>query len=287
MTITSGTSGTSGTADTSDTSGTAERTALSARPERRPFGFARHSLALAGRSVIKTVRTPEQLLDVTLQPILFVVIYVYLLGGAVAGSTSEYLQFLLPAIMVQTVMFGGMATGVNLNTDIKKGVFDRFRSLPIARSSPLVGSVLGDLIRYVVAIVVLLAFGYLLGFRIQTDPLSLLAACLLTVFFTFCLSWAFVLLGVLMREPGGVQGLSFIVLFPLTFGTSMIAPKETLPGWLQVWLDINPVNHAMNASRALMLGGPVGDSVVWTLVSGVLFLVVFAPLAVAAYRRRA
>jgi oleandomycin transport system permease protein len=278
MTITSGTSG---------TSRTSERRAVSTLPERRPFGFARHSLALARRSVIKMVRTPEQLLDVTLQPILFVVIYVYLLGGAVAGSTSEYLQFLLPAIMVQTVMFGGMATGVNLNTDIKKGVFDRFRSLPIARSSPLVGSVLGDLIRYVVAIVVLLAFGYLLGFRIQTDPLSLLAACLLTVFFTFCLSWAFVLLGVLMREPGGVQGLSFLVLFPLTFGTSMIAPKDTLPGWLQVWLDINPVNHAMDASRALMLGGPVGDSVVWTLVSGVLFLVVFAPLAVAAYRRRA
>ncbi|WP_214324965.1 ABC transporter permease [Nonomuraea sediminis] len=261
-------------------------TAAPATIERRPFGLVRHSLALAGRSVIKTLRTPEQLLDVTLQPIIFVVIYVFLLGGAVAGNTHDYLQFLLPAIMVQTVMFGGMATGVNLNTDIKKGVFDRFRSLPIARSAPLIGSVLGDLIRYLVAIVVLLGFGYALGFRIGTDPLSTLAACLLTVFFAFCVSWAFVLLGVLMREPGGVQGMAFIVLFPLTFGTSMITPKNTLPGWLQAWTDINPVNHAMDASRALMLGGPVGSSVVWTLASGLVLLAVFAPLAVRGYRRR-
>src|SRR3954463_7838811 len=110
----------------------------------RPFGFVRHSLALARRSLIKTLRTPEQLLDVTLQPIVFVLVYVYLLGGAISGSTETYLQFLLPAIMVQTVMFAGMATGVNLNTDIDKGVFDRFRSLPIGRSAPLIGSVAGD-----------------------------------------------------------------------------------------------------------------------------------------------
>ncbi|MER6008556.1 ABC transporter permease [Nonomuraea angiospora] len=263
------------------------RPAAPARPERRPFGLARHSLALARRSVLKTLRTPEQLLDVTLQPIIFVLIYVFLLGGAVSGSTHDYLQFLLPAILVQTVLFGGMATGVSLNTDIKKGVFDRFRSLPIGRSAPLIGSMLGDLIRYLVAVVVLLGFGFALGFRAQTGPLEVLAACLLTVFFAFCVSWAFVLLGVLMREPGGVQGMAFMVLFPLTFGTSMITPKSTLPGWLQAWLDINPVNHAMNASRALMLGGPTGASVWWTLASGALFLAVFAPLAVAAYRRRA
>ncbi|MFC4118066.1 ABC transporter permease [Nonomuraea zeae] len=261
-------------------------TAAPARLERRPFGLARHSLALAGRSITKTLRTPEQLLDVTLQPIIFVVIYVFLLGGAVSGSTGDYLQFLLPAILVQTVLFGGMATGVNLNTDVKKGVFDRFRSLPIGRSAPLIGSVLGDLIRYLVAVVVLLGFGYALGFRVQTGLLPALGACVLTVFFAFCVSWAFVLLGVLMREPGGVQGTAFLVLFPLTFGTSMIAPKETLPGWLQGWLEVNPVNHAMVAARALMLGGPAAAAVWWTLLSGLLFLAVFAPLAVLAYRRR-
>ncbi|MER5621574.1 ABC transporter permease [Streptosporangium sp. NPDC002544] len=265
---------------------TVERAQAPAPVQTRPFGLVRHSLALGRRSLVKTLRTPEQLLDVTLQPIVFVLVYVYLLGGAVAGSTHEYLQFLLPAIMVQTLMFGGMATGVNLNTDIGKGVFDRFRSLPIGRSAPLIGSVLGDLIRYLVAVVSLFGCGFLLGFRIQTDPLSVLAACLLTIFFAFSLSWAFVLIGMLMRNPGGVQGTAFIVLFPLTFGTSMITPKETLPGWLQTWVEINPVAHAMDASRALMLGGPATGPVMWTLLSSALFLAVFAPLAVRAYRRR-
>lgn len=259
----------------------------SARTAERPFALLRHSLALARRSVVKTLRTPEQLLDVTLQPVIFVVVYVYLLGGAVAGSTHDYLQFLLPAILVQTVMFAGMATGVNLNTDIDKGVFDRFRSLPIGRSAPLIGSVLGDLIRYVLAIVVLLGFGYLLGFRIQTDPLSALAACLLTIVFAFCASWGFVLIGMLMRSPGAVQGASFLVLFPLTFGTSMVTPLETLPGWLQAWVRVNPVAGMMDAARGLMLGGPVAGPVLRTLLWSAGILAVLAPLAVRAYRRRA
>jgi len=158
-------------------------------PPGRPFRLARHSVALARRSLIKTLRTPEQLLDVTLQPLIFVALFVYLLGGAISGSRHEYLQFLLPAIMVQTVMFASLATGVSLNTDIKKGVFDRFRSLPIGRSAPLIGSVLGDMIRFVVSIVVLLSFGYAIGFRIGTDPLSTLAACLLTIGFAFAVTW--------------------------------------------------------------------------------------------------
>ncbi|MFJ2029041.1 ABC transporter permease [Streptosporangium sp. NPDC087985] len=265
---------------------TVERAQAPAPTQARPFGLVRHSLALGRRSLTKTLRTPEQLLDVTLQPIVFLLVYVYLLGGAVAGSTHDYLQVLLPAIMVQTVMFGGMATGVNLNTDIGKGVFDRFRSLPIGRSAPLIGSVLGDLIRYFVAVVSLLGFGSLMGFRIQTDPVSALAACLLTILFSFCLSWAFVMVGMLMRQPGGVQGVAFLVLFPLTFGTSMIAPKETLPGWLQAWVEVNPVAHVMDASRGLMLGGPVATPVMWTLLWSAVFLAVFAPLAVRAYRRR-
>ncbi|MFD0657069.1 ABC transporter permease [Thermocatellispora tengchongensis] len=177
-----------------------------ARSGPRPFGLIRHSVALARRSLVKTMRNPEQLIDVTLQPVIFVLVFVYLLGGAISGSTQDYLQFLLPAIMVQTVIFAGMATGVNLNTDIKKGVFDRFRSLPIGRSAPLIGSVLGDVIRYVVSIASLFVFGYILGFRVQTNPLAALAACLLAIVFAFCLSWAFVLVGMMMKEPGGVQG---------------------------------------------------------------------------------
>ncbi|WP_174534199.1 ABC transporter permease [Micromonospora chalcea] len=253
----------------------------------RPFGLIRHSLALAGRSLVKTVRTPEQLLDVTLQPIVFVLIFVYLLGGAVAGSQHEYLQFLLPAIMVQTVLFASIATGVSLNTDVEKGVFDRFRSLPIARSAPLVGSVVGDLVRFVVSIAVLLGFGYALGFRIGTDPLSALAACLLTIAFAFAVSWIGVLLGVLMRSPGAVQGTAFLLLFPLTFGTNMMVPTDTLPGWLQWWVGVNPVADVMEAARGLMIGGPVAGPVTRSLLWTVAIIAVFAPLAVRAYRRRA
>lgn len=253
----------------------------------RPFGLIRHSLALAGRSLVKTVRTPEQLLDVTLQPIVFVLIFVYLLGGAVAGSQHEYLQFLLPAIMVQTVLFASIATGVSLNTDVEKGVFDRFRSLPIARSAPLVGSVVGDLVRFVVSIAVLLGFGYALGFRIGTDPLSALAACLLTIAFAFAVSWIGVLLGVLMRSPGAVQGTAFLLLFPLTFGTNMMVPTDTLPGWLQWWVGVNPVADVMEAARGLMIGGPVAGPVSRSLLWTVAIIAVFAPLAVRAYRRRA
>lgn len=263
----------------------APRTPQRLRP--RPFGLVRHSLALARRSVLKTLRTPEQLLDVTIQPLMFLLIFVYLLGGAVAGSTTAYLQFVLPAMLVQVMLVAAMATGVNLNTDIDKGVFDRFRSLPIGRSAPLIGSVLGDVIRYVVAVVSMLGFGHLLGFRVQTGFVQAAAACLLTMFFAFCVSWVFVLFGMLARTPGSVQGLAFMVVLPLTFGTSMTAPKDTLPDWLQVWLSVNPVERVMDAARALMLGGPSAGSVLASLAWGAAFLVVFAPLAVRAYRVRA
>jgi oleandomycin transport system permease protein len=256
------------------------------RPQPRPFGLVRHSAALAWRSLLKTARTPEQLLDVTLQPIIFVVIFVYLLGGAIAGTTHDYLQFLLPAIMVQTAMFASTQIGVNLNTDIKKGVFDRFRSLPIARSAPLIGAVFGDVIRFVVCIVVLVSFGYALGFRVQTSALAAIAGCLVVLAFAFCLSWISVLIGMLVREPGAVQGISFLLMFPLTFGTNMMVPTDTLPGWLQAWVKINPVTDVMAAARGLMLGGPVAGPVLHTAAWSLGILLVFAPLAVRAYRRR-
>jgi len=252
----------------------------------RPFGLVRHSVALAKRSLIKTRRTPEQLLDVTLQPIMFVVLFVYLLGGAVAGSTHDYLQFMLPALLTMQVTFASVQTGINLNDDIKKGVFDRFRSMPIARSAPLIGSVLGDVIRYVISIVVLLGFGSLVGFRIETNPMSALAACLLVMLFAFCMSWIFVLLGMLVREPGAVQGIGFLALFPLTFGTNLLTPTDTLPGWLQAWVDVNPLTQVMAAARGLMVDGPVAGPVIHTLLWSVGLLAVFFPLAVRAYRRR-
>lgn len=255
-------------------------------PAPRPMALLRHSLVLARRSLIKVRRTPEQLLDVTLQPIIFVVLFVYLFGGAIAGSQQDYLQFVLPALMVQTVLFSSLSIGVNLNTDIKKGVFDRFRSLPIGRAAPLVGAVLGDLIRYVISVVVLVGFGSIIGFRVQTGPLQALAGCLLAIGFATAISWVAVLVGLLVREPGGVQGFGFIVMFPLTFGSSMFVPPSTLPDWLQAWVKINPVTHLVDAVRALMIGGPTAGPVIASLLWAAGIVAVFAPIAVAVYRRK-
>jgi oleandomycin transport system permease protein len=247
----------------------------------------RHSLSLAWRTLLRIRRTPEQLLDVTLQPPIFIVLFVYVFGGAISGTQHEYLQFVLPSLMVQTVLFGTIAIGANLNDDIKNGVFDRFRSLPISRSAPLVGAVFGDVIRYSIAIIVTLAFGMALGFRVGTNPLQALAACLLTLGFALCLCWVSIFLGMLVRESGAVQGLGFLFLFPLTFGSTTFVKADTMPGWLQAWVKLNPVTHLNEAVRNLMLGGPVAEPVLWSVGWAALFLVVFAPLAVRAYRRRA
>lgn len=263
------------------------RTTPEGPPPARPFGLLRHSAALARRSLVKVRRSPAQLIDATLTPIIFGVIFIYLLGGAIAGSTGNYLQTLLPALMVLAAMIAAMASGVNLNTDIKKGIFDRFRSLPIGRSAPLIGLVLGDVVRYLVAVTIMFAFGTVLGFRIATDPLSALAGALLTVLFAFCVSWIFVLLGVLMNEPGAVGGIAMLTTVPLTFGTNMLAPTQTLPGWLQAWVKVNPVTHAMDAARGLLVGGPVSGPVTRTLLWSAGLLLVCVPLAVRAYRRRA
>lgn len=257
-------------------------------PRTRPYRLVRHSLVLARRVLIRIRRTPEGLADAIFLPVVFLAMFVYLLGGAVAGTTREYLQYFFPASIIMTVIMSGtMATGINLNADPRKGIFDRFRSLPIGRSSPLIGSVLGDLIRYAVSLAILFSFGYLLGFRIATNLPSALAAVGLAVIFSFCLSWGYVLAGVVFRDPGAVQGVALITLFPLAFGTNLVAPTETMPGWLQFWVKLNPVTHAMEACRALLLGGPVAGPVTKTLLWSAAFLVGFAPLAVAAYRRRA
>jgi len=257
-----------------------------AEPGTRPFALARHSLVLAWRNVLKIRRTPEQLIDVTLQPVIFVLLFVYIFGGAIAGSTHDYLQYVLAAIMVQTVLFSSLSIGVNLNTDIKKGVFDRFRSLPIARSAPLVGAVLAEVVRFGVSVLVLMLFGYAIGFRIGTDPLSALAGCLLVIAYALCLCWVFVYLGVRLREPGAVQGIGFLVMFPLTFGSSMFVPVGSLPGWLQAWVRVNPVSHLVDAVRGLLIGGPVATPVLQSVASAAVMLAVFAPLAVGAYRKR-
>jgi oleandomycin transport system permease protein len=251
------------------------------------------SLILARRTVTKMFRNPEQFLDVTLQPIIMTVLFVFIFGGAVAGNTAGYLPFVIPGIIVQTIMFTSLTIGVNLNTDIQKGVFDRFRSLPIARSAPLFGAVLGDIVRHTIAVLVTLGFAAVIGFRVTTSWYELLFAIVLIIVFAVSLCWVSVFIGMLARSSGAVQGLSFLIVFPLTFGSSTFVPAKTLPDWLQGWVAINPVTHVIEAMRgllsgpsALAAGETLGGQLLWVLGSCIVLVAVFFPLATWAYRRK-
>jgi oleandomycin transport system permease protein len=251
-----------------------------------PARALRHSLTLAWRALVRIRRNPEQLLDVTLQPIVFVTLFVFLFGGAIKGeSRHTYLEYVLPGIMVLTVVFASMGTGIGLNTDVTKGIFDRFRSLPISRSAPLTGTIMGDFVRYLVSVAIVFAYGSLLGFRIATNPPCALAAVALMFVFGFAVGWIWVLLGLYVKSPQSLQGFGFIVMFPLAFGSSVFIPTATLPGWLQAWVRVNPVTALTSASRGLMLGGPVAVPVWHSLAWSVAIAAVFAPLAVRRYRR--
>jgi oleandomycin transport system permease protein len=258
------------------------------RPAGTRSSFWRQAVVLARRSLIKTWRTPEALVDVTLQPVIFLLLFTYVFGGAIAGgSQQQYLQFLLPGLLGQTIAMASVALGQNLNTDIQKGVFDRFRSLPIARSAPLVGALMADLVRYLVLFAVMMIVGTLMGYRVTTGWTGVLASLGLAMGFSLCFGWISVYIGMLVRTPGAVQGIMFLLIFPLAFGSNTFVATGTMPGWLQAFVKVNPITHLVSAVRGLMTGGPVAGHVGWTLVWMAGLLVVFAPLAVRAYRRRA
>jgi oleandomycin transport system permease protein len=252
----------------------------------------RDSLILAKRTITKMFRNPEQFVDVTLQPILMTVIFVFIFGGAISGSTGKYVEFALPGIIVQTIMFTSLTIGVNLNTDIQKGIFDRFRSLPIARSAPLFGAVLGDIVRHSIAITVTLVFGAIIGFEFNTPWWHVAIAIIVIIAFAVSLCWVSVLIGMLARSSGAVQGISFLIVFPLTFGSSTFVPASTLPTWLQGWVSINPVTHVIESMRGLLTGntGVVGDTLtgqlLWVIGACVVLVAIFFPLATWAYRRK-
>jgi oleandomycin transport system permease protein len=248
----------------------------------------RHAAALAKRSLIKTMRTPEALIDVTLQPIIFLLLFTYIFGGAIAhGSQHQYLQFLLPGLLGQNIAMAGIALGQNLNADIEKGVFDRFRSLPIARSAPLVGAVLADVVRYLVLFAIFFGFGSIMGFRIQTNPLATIAALGISMAFALCFCWISVFVGMKARTSGSVQGIMFLLVLPLSFGSNVFVSTTTLPGWLQAFVKVNPISHLVGTVRGLMLGGPVESHLLWTVLWMAILLVVFVPLALRGYRKRA
>jgi len=254
--------------------------------DRVRFPTAHHIIALCKRGLLKTMRTPEALIDVTIQPVIFLLLFTYLFGGAMMGSTADYLQFLLPGIYVQSILFSSVAIGVNLSQDVAKGVTDRFRSLPISRSAPLIGAVTSDILRYLVLSASLLITGYIMGFRVETSVWGMLAAVALAIGFALCLCWVSVFVGMLARTPGAVQGILFLAIFPLTFGSNVFAQTNTMPGWLQAFVKVNPATSLADATRGLLSGGPVASPVLYCLLWMVGLLAVFFPLAVRAYRRR-
>ena len=251
-----------------------------------PIRAARHGLTLAWRSLLKLRHSPDQLLDVLLMPITFVLVFVFLFGKAVAGDWHAYLQFVLPGIAVQALLFVTMNTALGLNTDLHTGIFDRFRSLPIARSAPLTGHVLADLVKYTLSLALVFGFGAALGFRTHGSPLAVLAGCGLIVLFAFAVCWISALVGMLAKSPASVQGFAFMLIFPLTFGSNVFVPTAQLPGWLQAWVKVNPVTQVSDATRGLLLDLPLGRTLTTSLLWTAGILVVFAPLAVRAYRRQ-
>ncbi|MGH2539817.1 MAG: ABC transporter permease, partial [Actinomycetota bacterium] len=236
--------------------------------------------------MLKVKHVPEQLVDVTITPVLFVLMFTYIFGGAISGSTAEYLEFLLPGIMVMSVLFTTVYSGVALNTDVTKGVVDRFRSLPIPRSAPLVGSVLGDSVRYVIGAVVVVAVGVAIGFRPDAGVGGVVAAVALVVVFAFGLAWVFTTLGLLLRTPNAVMNAGFMGIFPLTFLSNVFVDPETLPSWLEAFVDVNPISHLVTASRGLMGGTATGGDIAFVLISAAVLAAVFAPLTVRLYRSK-
>jgi ABC-2 type transport system permease protein len=258
--------------------------ALDHRPARPTAVSA--ALTFGWRALLKIKHVPEQLFDVTLTPVIFTLMFTYLFGGALAGDPQTYLQYLLPGILVQTVLMITVYTGFTLNTDITKGVFDRFRSLPVWRPAPIVGALLGDTVRYSIASVVTIGLGLALGFRPDGGAVGVLLAVLLLLVFSFSLSWTFTILGLVMRTPNAVMGVSMLVLMPLTFASNVFVDPATMPGWLQGWVGVNPVSHLVTATRGLMGGTATFSEVGWVLISSAILTAVLAPITMRLYRTR-
>jgi len=244
------------------------------------------SLSFAWRALLKIKHVPEQLFDVTMFPIMFTLMFTFVFGGAIAGSPQDYLQYALPGILTQTVVFITMYTALTINTDIEKGVFDRFRSLPVWRPSMLVGALLGDTLRYAMASFMVLVVGVVIGYRAPGGLVGVLLAVVLLLAFCFALSWVWLIVGFKVRTPNAVMGVSMMVLFPLTFISSVFAPPETMPDWLRAFVDVNPVTLLNEAARGLMNDNPDAGDIAIVLVMSVAITAVFAPLALRLYNRR-
>lgn len=246
----------------------------------------RQTLTLAWRTLVQIRHNPWELGDYSFQPIMFVLLFTYVFGGAIAGSPGDYLTFALPGIIVMNMIFITMYVGLGLNTDLTKGVFDRLRSLPLARWAPMAGRITADLVKHTWSIALLLGVGMILGFRIGTSVVALLAAVALLLLFALAFSWVSVFVGLKAKDPEQVQLFGFTALFPVTFVSNVFVQTPTMPDWLQPVVDVNPVTILADAARGLMVGGPVAEPVLGSLAWGAAIVAVFAPLSVRAFKRR-
>jgi ABC-2 type transport system permease protein len=261
------------------------RKALASTPRPPRASALSAALTFGWRGMLKVKHVPEQLLDVTITPVMFVLMFTYIFGGAIAGSTGEYLDYILPGILVMSVLFTTVYSGIALNTDLTKGVVDRFRSLPIWKPAPLVGSLLGDSVRYLLAGTVIILLGVALGFRPDAGVGGVLAALALVVVFSFGLSWVFTTMGLLLRSPNAVMNAGFMSIFPLTFLSNVFVEPETLPSALEAFVNVNPISVLATASRGLMGGTAEAGDIAIVLATAAALTAVFAPVTTRLYRR--
>jgi ABC transporter DrrB family efflux protein len=246
------------------------------------------TLVMAERNLVRLPRAPDLLIGFTIQPIMFVLLFVYVFGGAIeTPGYDEYVDFLMPGIIAQNIAFGGFVTALGLAEDMTKGLIDRFRSLPTARASVLAGRTLADVLTNSVSIVVLLVTGLIVGFSFDASFLEILAGFGLLLMFGFAFSWIFALIGMSVSSPEAANGIGFTLIFPITFISSAFVPVESMPAGLEEFADANPVSVVVDAMRALWLGAPAGDSIWLAVVWSLVLIAIFAPLAVAKYRKAA
>jgi ABC-2 type transport system permease protein len=258
---------------------------LAAGPTPAPPSALSAVLTLAWRTMLKIKHVPFQLFDVVVTPIMFTLLFTYVFGGALAGTPREYIQYLLPGILVQTIIFITVYTGVGLNTDIQKGLYDRFRSLPMWQPAPLFGALLGDVVRYCVAGTIIIVIGVIIGFRPGGGFMGIVWTMLLILVFSFALSWAWIIVGMLMKTPETVMTMSFVFLMPITFASDIFVQLETMPGWMQAVVGRNPVTLLARASRGLMHGNVVMSDVWGVLLASAVITAITVPIAMRLYYR--
>jgi len=258
---------------------------LATIPRPRAASALGATITLGWRAMLKIKHVPFQLFDVTAFPLMMTLMFTYLFGGALAGSPRQYVQYLIPGIVVQTIVFITVYTGVGLNADIGKGLFDRFRSVPIWQPAPIFGALLGDVFRYSLAATMVITLGVIMGFRPAAGVAGVVAAVALIIVFAMSVSWLWIIVGMLVKAPESVMTSSFLLLFPLTMASNIFVDPRTMPGWLQRVVAVNPVSHLANASRGLMHGNVAASDVVWVLVASAAITAVFAPLAMRMYHK--